>query len=532
MKIWNLFLWPLSVLYGTGTRFRNCLFDWGILKAEHYPVPVICIGNLAVGGTGKTPLTEYLICLLKKHFRIAVVSRGYKRSSRGYLLATLQHSYHDIGDEPYQMRHKFPDILIAIDADRRRAIRNLLSLPEAQRPEVILLDDAFQHRYVSPSFSILLTNYRNMFYQDRLLPLGRLRESESGKQRADVVIVSKTPEDLKPIEYRIAETNMHLMAHQNVFFTYINYGEMLPLFPEAKCPEKGLSPDTDILLLTGIAFPHPFIEEVRKWNHEMQVMSFPDHHDFKEGDIFLHCGNDVHCFKYISPEERLSLLVLQFDPRLIWTHCGEWFNPKYLQLFTGNNLNSRHLSNDTPEAKEIASLMDECFRECCKQQPAYEMIVKAKLLLILSILVRYYYDYFPQNNAEMDSRNINHIERSMDYILRNLSTQLTLQDIANEAHMSRSYYSATFKQLNGVSVWGYITSQRINRAQHLLESTTLPVIEISEYCGYNNIANFNRSFKKITGKTPRVYRKDYLSALAKKGGNNEEESRSPHIAYN
>ncbi len=255
-------------------------------------------------------------------------------------------------------------------------------------------------------------------------------------------------------------------------------------------------------------------------------------YDFKEGDIFLHCGNDVHCFKYISPEERLSLLVLQFDPRLIWTHCGEWFNPKYLQLFTGNNLNSRHLSNDTPEAKEIASLMDECFRECCKQQPAYEMIVKAKLLLILSILVRYYYDYFPQNNAEMDSRNINHIERSMDYILRNLSTQLTLQDIANEAHMSRSYYSATFKQLNGVSVWGYITSQRINRAQHLLESTTLPVIEISEYCGYNNIANFNRSFKKITGKTPRVYRKDYLSALAKKGGNNEEESRSPHIAYN
>ncbi len=285
MKIWNLFLWPLSVLYGMGTRFRNCLFDWGILKAERYPVPVICIGNLAVGGTGKTPLTEYLICLLKKHFRIAVVSRGYKRSSRGYLLATLQHSYHDIGDEPYQMRHKFPDILIAIDANRRRAIRNLLSLPEAQRPEVILLDDAFQHRYVSPSFSILLTNYRNMFYQDRLLPLGRLRESESGKQRADVVIVSKTPEDLKPIEYRIAETNMHLMAHQNVFFTYINYGEMQPVFPEAKWPEKELTPDTGILLLTGIAFPRPFVEEVKKWNHEMQVMSFPDHHDFKEGDI-------------------------------------------------------------------------------------------------------------------------------------------------------------------------------------------------------------------------------------------------------
>ena len=165
----SIILWPLSLLYGAVVRLRNQLFDWGILKSKTYDVPVICIGNLAVGGTGKTPLTEYLIRMLKNKFRIAVVSRGYKRNSKGLLLATCEHSCREIGDEPFQMRQKFPDILIAIDGNRCRAIEHLLALPKEQRPEVILLDDAFQHRYVSASFSILLTDYGNMFYQDHLL---------------------------------------------------------------------------------------------------------------------------------------------------------------------------------------------------------------------------------------------------------------------------------------------------------------------------------------------------------------------------
>ena len=237
-------------------------------------------------------------------------------------------------------------------------------------------------------------------------------------------------------------------------------------------------------------------------------------YDFSSGDVFLHCGNDEHCIKYIAAGERLSMLVFQFDPRLIWTHGGEWFDTKYLQIFTGNSMNSRHMPNTAPEAKAIGMLMEESLEECCRRRPAYEMVVKAKLLLMLSILIRYFYDYFPERATEMDSRNIGHIERSMDYILAHLSSPLTLQDIAKEAHMSRSYYSATFKQLNGVSVWGYITAQRIDRAQHLLESTSLPVMEISEHCGFNNIANFNRSFKKITGKTPRGYRKDVQGRLS------------------
>lgn len=165
---------PFSFLYGIGVGLRNMLFDWNVLPSEHFPIPVICIGNLSVGGTGKTPHTEYLIRLLKTKYRVAVLSRGYKRRSSGFVLATATTSARDLGDEPYQMKHKFPDVQVAVDTDRRRGIRNLLRLPEEERPEIILLDDAFQHRYVSPSFSIVLTDVHRLFYEDRLLPVGLL----------------------------------------------------------------------------------------------------------------------------------------------------------------------------------------------------------------------------------------------------------------------------------------------------------------------------------------------------------------------
>ena len=165
IKIHSL-LSPFSFLYGIGVRFRNQLFDWRLLSSESYPIPIICIGNLAVGGTGKTPHTEYIIRLLKDDYRIAVLSRGYKRKSSGFILANEQSTSHEIGDEPYQMKHKFPDILVAVDADRREGIGKLLALPEEQRPQVILLDDAYQHRYVVPSFSIVLTDYHRLFYND------------------------------------------------------------------------------------------------------------------------------------------------------------------------------------------------------------------------------------------------------------------------------------------------------------------------------------------------------------------------------
>ena len=175
---------PLAWLYGAVTSLRNRLFDWGWLPSERFPLPVICVGNLSVGGTGKTPHTEYLVRLLSPKHRVAVLSRGYKRETKGYRLATTKSSSSEIGDEPYQIKRKFPEITVAVDSDRRRGIANLLALPERERPEVILLDDAFQHRYVRPSLNIVLTDYHRPYFVDALMPDGRLRETRGGIRRA------------------------------------------------------------------------------------------------------------------------------------------------------------------------------------------------------------------------------------------------------------------------------------------------------------------------------------------------------------
>ena len=197
----NCYLSPLSFLYGIGVWLRNRLFDRDILHSEQYSIPLICIGNLSVGGTGKTPHTEYIIRLLKDKYRVAVLSRGYKRQTSGFVLAGSECSSSEIGDEPFQMKNKFPDILVAVDANRRRGIRNLLSLPEQEKPEVILLDDAYQHRYVRPSLSIVLTDYHRLFYHDKLMPVGRLREPISNINRADIVVVTKCCKDMMPMDF-------------------------------------------------------------------------------------------------------------------------------------------------------------------------------------------------------------------------------------------------------------------------------------------------------------------------------------------
>ena len=286
IKIHSL-LSPFSFLYGIGVRFRNQLFDWRLLSSESYPIPIICIGNLAVGGTGKTPHTEYIIRLLKDDYRIAVLSRGYKRKSSGFILANEQSTSHEIGDEPYQMKHKFPDILVAVDADRREGIGKLLALPEEQRPQVILLDDAYQHRYVVPSFSIVLTDYHRLFYNDKLLPAGRLREPICGIRRADMVIVTKCEEDMKPIEYRIIEENMKLLAHQSIHFTHIAYDEIKPVFGNQgkSLSRKDIQKEDELLVISGIASPEGFIKEVGKFSDKVTPLIFPDHHAFEKSDI-------------------------------------------------------------------------------------------------------------------------------------------------------------------------------------------------------------------------------------------------------
>lgn len=283
----NHFLSPLSFLYGLGVRLRNQLFDWGLLPSEQFPVPVICIGNLTVGGTGKTPHTEYLIRLLQGTYKVAVLSRGYKRETKGYILADENSTSQQIGDEPFQMKRKFPSLTVAVDADRRRGIRALLSLPEQDRPEVILLDDAYQHRYVTPSFSILLTAYDRLFRWDKLLPVGLLREPISGKRRADIVVVTKCKSELKPIECRIIEEDMHLVAHQQVFFTDVRYDELTPVFPAegGSLHLADIRSGDAILVLSGIAAPAGFVKEIKKYPGRVTFLQFPDHHEFTTQDI-------------------------------------------------------------------------------------------------------------------------------------------------------------------------------------------------------------------------------------------------------
>lgn len=265
-------LTPLSWLYGMGVRLRNHLFDCGVLKSRSFPVPVIDVGNLTVGGTGKTPHTEYLIRLLSQKHRVAVLSRGYKRKSKGFVLATEDTPMPQIGDEPYQMKHKFPDIMVAVDADRCHGIECLLS--QENKPEVIILDDAFQHRYVKPSLNICLMDYHRLVYRDKLLPAGRLREPRSGLKRADIVIVTKCPPTMTSKEKITIMRDCHLNANQDFFFSTFRY-------PESIADEVGENP----LLVTGIASPKQMISDLQKIIPQFDVLSFPDHHNFTDEDI-------------------------------------------------------------------------------------------------------------------------------------------------------------------------------------------------------------------------------------------------------
>ena len=280
-------LHPLSVLYGGVVWFRNKLFDWNILPSEEFSVPVICVGNITVGGTGKTPHVEYLIRLLEKDYKIAVLSRGYKRKTSGFILADQNATAKTIGDEPLQIFKKFPNIIVAVDVNRRRGIKNLLNLPEEKKPDIILLDDAFQYRYVKPFLSILLTDSNRLIYEDALLPAGRLRESCSGKERANMVIVTKCSSELKPIDFRLISKQLNLYPYQDLFFTSFEYGDLIPCFESGQSDIKSLTniSKPPILLVAGIANPKGLISELKTYTPHLETIIFPDHHAFSKSDI-------------------------------------------------------------------------------------------------------------------------------------------------------------------------------------------------------------------------------------------------------
>ena len=281
----NEWLLPLSWLYGLAVKLRNLLFDVGVLKSRNFDVPIISVGNITVGGTGKTPHVEYLIELLHQKFRVAVLSRGYKRKSHGYLVASANTTVRDIGDEPFQMKQKFPDITIAVDKKRCHGIDQLTS--DDEKLDVILLDDAFQHRYVKPGINILLVDYHRLIIYDRLLPAGRLREPLSGKNRADIVIVTKCPRDLKPMEYRVITKAMNLYPYQKLFFTTISYGELRPMSPMRSISPMSLKDlkDLQALLLTGIASPKQMVHDLSPYVKRLHPLTFSDHHHFKRKDV-------------------------------------------------------------------------------------------------------------------------------------------------------------------------------------------------------------------------------------------------------
>ncbi len=283
----NKKLLPLSWFYGIGVGFRNLLFEMGVLKEHTYKTPVISVGNITVGGTGKTPHVEYLIRLLKDHVHVAVLSRGYKRKSSGFLLAQTDTPLSDIGDEPYQMKQKYPDITVAVDAKRTRGIEYLISGKETGLEiDAILLDDAYQHRYVKPGLNILLVDYHRLIIHDKLLPAGRLREPVKGKDRADIVIVTKCPTTLNPMEFRVLTKQMNLYPYQQLFFTTIKYEPLHPLFDGTEQIEK-LEELTGrhILLLTGIASPKQIYYDLKSHMPDIYPLRYSDHHNFKKKDI-------------------------------------------------------------------------------------------------------------------------------------------------------------------------------------------------------------------------------------------------------
>ena len=282
----NEWLIPLSWLYGIGVGFRNQLFNIGLLKQHDYDIPIISVGNITVGGAGKTPHVEYLIRLLKDKVKVAVLSRGYKRKTHSYVLANDSSTVTDIGDEPYQMKQKYQDVHIAVDKKRVDGIAHITGDAETNDTDVILLDDAFQHRYVKPGINILLVDYHRLIIYDKLLPAGRLREPQSGKNRADIVIITKCPKDLKPMEFRVLTKAMNLYPYQSLYFTTIEYESLTPLFAKEKSTiEKEALEDKHVMLITGIASPKQIIIDLKPHVKEMTTLAFSDHHQFKSKDI-------------------------------------------------------------------------------------------------------------------------------------------------------------------------------------------------------------------------------------------------------
>ena len=292
MDFWKLLLIPFAVLYGFGVRFRHWLFNMNVLESKSYDIPVIGVGNLSIGGTGKTPMVEYLIRLLSDDNKVAVLSRGYGRKTKGYIVADQYSGHKEIGDEPAQYHYKFKNIKVVVSEDRRLGIENLMQ--DDENLDLILLDDCYQHRYVKPGLNILLTDFHNLYMEDYLLPAGTLRDTVAEAKRADIIIVTKTYKVLSPITRRRIKDILHPKPHQSLYFSYLSYGKLLPLpgFEKKHPPEKV----NTIILFCGIANSYPLQEYLRDLCSDLIVIDFPDHHNYRKNDLQIVANSYNDCF--------------------------------------------------------------------------------------------------------------------------------------------------------------------------------------------------------------------------------------------
>ena len=270
-------LFPFAILYGLLTSLRIYLYDKGIFKSYSFDIPVIVVGNLSVGGTGKTPQIEYLIRLLSSKYKIATLSRGYKRKSKGFVLADANSNAEILGDEPFQYFKKFPEIKVAVDEDRQNGIKQLLN--QKEKPEVILLDDAFQHLRVKAGFYILLTAYEDLFCDDFILPTGNLRETRNGAKRANMIIVSKCPPTISQLEQETIKKKIGFDIP--IFFSFIDYDNKV--YNQNDTLEVSEIKSKEKVLLAGIANPKPFFDYLKTKKDD--ILTFSDHHHFSESEI-------------------------------------------------------------------------------------------------------------------------------------------------------------------------------------------------------------------------------------------------------
>jgi len=310
----HIVLYPFSLLYGLATSIRNWLFENEIFPSVRFNIPIISVGNLAVGGTGKTPHTEFILSVLQNKWKTAVLSRGYKRKTKGFQVANENSNSLILGDEPFQIHQKFPNVTVSVDEKRVHGVKKLQSLfPDLQ---LVVLDDAFQHRHIHPGLSILLTDYANIYTRDLLLPAGYLREWHRGSKRANIIIVTKCPSDISPIDMRVIEMELKPENNQLLFFSTFVYDELKPVFSEAISEEITLAElrqqNAGVLLVAGIVAPEPIVEYLKDFSSNIETLFFGDHHAFQPKDF----NQITSKFDAISDTEKILLVTEKDAARL------------------------------------------------------------------------------------------------------------------------------------------------------------------------------------------------------------------------